>query len=153
MVISVNYSGIPWFLMAYFNSSPIDSLHGTQISSRSFWVNVTMFLVSFHSLVVFFPGNTWKKQYDATLNVIRTSDNKEKAADDYHPGLTEAGVEFVKRQSTFVHKVLSQLCFFSHLPIKGPPAAPKIIWRSHQITLVARRPIGSLTRRPSNRTV
>ena len=39
------------------------------------------------------------------VHVISASDDKRKAATDNSPGLTETAIEFMKKQSTFVHKV------------------------------------------------
>ncbi len=48
--------------------------------------------------------DTVKTQNENMLDKIRRAPNPFKAAKDNSAGLTEAAVEFVKRQSTFAHK-------------------------------------------------
>ena len=51
-------------------------------------------------------GRTCDRQRAAMMAEIARAPNVRQAAIDNAPGLTETAVEFVKRQSAFVHKVM-----------------------------------------------
>ena len=55
-----------------------------------------------------FSESPTKVQHARMLKLIRESDNPREAAAMNSAGLTEAAVEFVKMQSSFVHKVKHQ---------------------------------------------